>query len=143
MKIAHWETALHDYVQSELGTPFSYGQTDCPLVCFGCFDAMTGGHESDRYRGQWKDRNGALRYVRRNDTDLLRALIALDGETVQPGFQQPGDFILSEDATGWIRGHVCLGMMSVSSTKEAGICLVNTAELMAAPGYKIHVLRIA
>lgn len=127
-------------VEAVLGQPFAYGQTDCPMVCFMAWDAMTGQDVASRYRGQWSDRMGALRYVRRHDTDLKRALDALGCETVAPGFQQVGDFVLTEDATGWIRGHVCLGERCLSATKERGVCLVETAALFGC-GQTIHVRR--
>ena len=142
MKIAHWQTALYARAQALLGTPFAYGQTDCPMVCFELFDAMTGANLAAHYRGQWHDRMAAMRYVRRHDTDLLRALEGQGCVPVSAGFQQVGDFVLTEDDTGWIRGHVCLGERCISSTKDDGISLVDTATLLAC-GQQIHVRRIA
>lgn len=140
-RIAHWQTALHNRATALLGTPFAYGQSDCPMVCFELYDAMTGADLAGTYRGQWSDRMGAMRYVRKHDTDLLRALEAQGCTPVDVGFQQVGDFILTEDDTGWIRGHVCLGERCISSTREDGISLVDTSLLLAC-GQKIHVRRI-
>ena len=122
--------ALMVRAQELLGFPFEYGQTDCAMICILLLDAMTGSQHADQYRGQWHDRKSALRALSRKGS-LQTGLEALGCLPIAPGFQQVGDFILAEDAAGWIYSHVCLGERSISSSPEDGVCLVDTAAALA------------
>ncbi len=135
--------ALMTRAQELIGTPFEYGQTDCPMVCLMMHDAMTGEHEADAHRGQWSDRKSGLAYVKRTGNSLEAVLRRLGGSDVQMGFQQPGDFILTITADGWVRGHVCLGLMALSSDRERGISLYSTQAILDLPDHTHKILRNA
>lgn len=143
MKIATWETAMMAAAQALLGTPFEYGQTDCPMVCLLMADAMTGGALADAHRGQWQDRKSGLVYVKRTGNSLEAVLRSLGVAEVLPGFQQPGDFILTINPEGWVRGHVCLGRNVISSDTGRGVALYDAAAILTLPDHRHLILRIA
>ena len=135
--------ALMNRAQELLGTPFAYGQTDCPMVCLMMHDAITGKREADIHRGRWSDRKTGLAYVTETGNSLEAVLRRLGGQDVQPGFQQPGDFILTITADGWVRGHVCLGLRTISSDRDNGVSLYDTQAILLLPEHTHIILRLA
>lgn len=135
--------ALMLRAQALIGTPFDYGQTDCPMVCLLMADAMTGSNEAEVHRGQWHDRKSGLAYVARTGNSLEAVLRRLGGVDVCIGFQQPGDFILTINPEGWVRGHVCLGERCISSDRDSGVTLYDTAVILGLADHRHILLRFA
>lgn len=108
MRLADWDVRLADWAQSALGRRFCWGKTDCALLAFEAFDALTGGDLAGAYRGQYAGSAGARAFMRRWDIDAARVLRASGCRDVHPAFAQRGDIILANDGQ-WLCAHVCLG----------------------------------
>ncbi len=121
MRLRDWDSRLARWATLRNGELFCWGQTDCAMLAFEAFDAMTGADIAGRHRGQWHSRSSALRYQQQNDTDVRRVLILAGCADVEPGFQQRGDFVIIERAP-FPHAQVCFGEKALSSVPNGAVC---------------------
>lgn len=121
MRPRDWDTRLARWATLRNGEPFRWGETDCALLCFEAFGAITGLDVWTRYRGQWHSRSSALRYQQRHGTDVTRELLGLGCVEARPGFQQRGDFVIVERSP-FPHAHICFGEKALSSMPKGAVC---------------------
>lgn len=125
-----------EWAVGAMGRPFAWGETDCALICFEAFDAITGLSLAAQHRGQWSDEESARRFQTERATDLQRTLMTAGCVEVRPGFQQRGDFIL-HDAAPFVAGVVCLGRHCTGVARDEPVRQWRTAAALAAAGARI------
>ncbi|MDZ4254710.1 MAG: hypothetical protein U1A72_19235 [Sulfuritalea sp.] len=131
-KAEGWDVRLARWVDSRRGAVFVWGETDCALLAFEALDAMAGNLETlaGRFRGQWQDRLGALRYQHHHATDARQELEKAGCVPIAPGFQQRGD-VLVAPRDGFACAHVCTGRMSLAAWPDLGVHWCDTAAVLA------------
>ena len=121
------EIKLHDYVQSEIGKTFEFGQHDCPLFVLGAMDIMTGDNRREEMTGLWHDQKSAWKYARKNG-DICDHLKKYSFKSVDYQFMQTGDIIVMEQKLAhekkWRSVAICIGSKVAVVTEENGVELV-------------------
>lgn len=115
MRRPDWDVRLATWATRRNGELFAWGQTDCAMLCFEAYDAMTGRDLAGAHRGRWRNRFGAIRFQVKHRTDVVVTLLAAGCVDVRPGYQQRGDFVIVERAP-FPHGHVCFGGKAISSS---------------------------
>lgn len=115
MRRPDWDTRLARWATRRNGEPFRWGQTDCAMLCFEAFDAMTGQALAAAHRGKYDSAAGAIRYQIENSVNVGIVLARAGCVEVVPGFQQRGDFIVV-DREPFPHGHVCFGAKALSAS---------------------------
>lgn len=139
MRIEHWEAALTEWARNRCGAPFEWGQTDCAMLCFEAFDALTGEALAARYRGRYASERSALRFMAEHGIDLRWVLIEAGCLPVAKGFQQRGDFMLVPIGA-FVGGHVCLGDRVISAPPGGRVGYGWLGQLLRYPS--LEILRI-
>ena len=88
-----WESALVQWLQQAIKTPFVWGQFDCVLAAADAVNAQTGYDFATAYRGCYSTDKGALKQLKRRGYESVFDVVAkaLDGEAVAPAQLQRGD----------------------------------------------------
>lgn len=122
-RVRNWETALHEFAGSVVGTPFVLGETNCSILAARAVDAMYGTSFWSEFRDLAITDETELEQSAERTT---RAQFAAHGFAVVPkNFEQTGDILI-----GWLdpfeRCAVCLGGgRCLTSSRERGVCIIS------------------
>lgn len=107
MRRADWPTRLAGVVEGRRQLPFSWGAHDCCAFAAACVEAVTGIDHFAAWRGRYRSRMGAMRWIA--EAGGLPVLVSRAlGEPDLPGRAQRGDVVLIGTRAGFALG-VCVG----------------------------------
>ena len=134
MRLAGWNERLTAFALAALGRRFCWGETDCALLGFEAFDAMTGGHLAVAYRGRYDSLHKALRFQRRWWIDAAHVL--RESGCVEVKDIERGDIVVVP-RDGFACCHVAFGARVLAAWCGTPVGWGSTAEALAAPGASI------
>lgn len=127
-RVDKWETALHDFFESRLKTPFAWGTNDCAtFVCDG-IQAITGTDIAVDFRGKYTTQLGAAKVTKqvtgkKTTEDIAEYVTAKFGMVERPSvkFAQRGDAVLFDGSEGTALGLVYLDGRHAIFVGEGGL----------------------
>jgi hypothetical protein len=128
-----WEPRLLAWAQARLGDGFRWGETDCAILAFEAYDALTGRRLAEQYRRKYRDARSALRFQLAHDVNTRMVLRRAGCVEVDPRFAQRGDVLIAP-RDGFFCGHVNFGVRVLSTAPGAPVGWGETAALLKAPG---------
>jgi len=118
------EIKLIEYVESNIGREFKFGEHDCPLFALGAIDIIQGTSHQEQMRGLWHDQKSAYKYSRKNG-DIVTHLIRYGYKKINYKLMSIGDIVVMEQKLAhqkkWRSVGVCLGSKVAIITKETGV----------------------
>jgi len=132
-KVHGWPWKLAAWSVKRIGKPFSWGETDCAILCLEAFDVMTGAHQAELYRARYRSLREAVKF-QRDEVSLPDWLRSMGCFTVDRS--ELGDFIVVE-RDGFQCGHVCFGSKSLSTWIDAGVNACQTEDVLTFPSARI------
>lgn len=121
------EANLIDYANAQIGRPFIWADTSCGALIFGALDALRGTNlkqtntvqsvTSIELARESAEQNTGLKFLKVNEFKE----VPLDHAT-------QGDIIYAKE-DGLECFHVCLGLMTMSSSEAQGVHLIKTKTL--------------
>ncbi|MCP4545953.1 MAG: hypothetical protein GY835_05745 [bacterium] len=132
------ERALVRLANEILGKPFKWGQLDCNILALRWLDLLTGSEELAAIVGRYSTKAEAARFAAESDRTLVEILLEHEVEFVEPGFQQPGDFLVTHvEGEPWHRAHICTGHQVLSVDIETGGRLIPLSDLVECSIYRV------
>lgn len=125
---------LMEFVRSEVGRPFEWGETNCLALALRAVDAMRGTTLHATHRHRMSSAARALAGTRKHGLDGVVRFLQQHGLIeLAPNFAQEGDILLGLSEDGQIAAHVSLGTRVLSSTPDDGVILLRLATVSPAP----------
>jgi hypothetical protein len=122
------EIDLHQFIQSEIGKPFNYGEHDCATFAAKALDIITGGGMFDTIQSRRIECNDLIPYMEKYGS-IGEHFESVGGKEVDVSFASTGDFIVIEHAEGQFSACVCMGARTAVNTEERGVLLFPTSKL--------------
>ena len=132
---AEHEIKFINFVEKNLGRPFTWGQCDCSTFALEVIDAAFDTALVDKIKGKYRTEKGAIKFRRRSWGSFVNLLKEAGFVELQRGFEQTGDILIIEDAE-WERVHVYLGNWVVASFPDDGVQLFPMTIMNGKP-YKV------
>jgi len=128
------EVRLMEFVRTELGRPFEWGETNCLALALRAVDAMHGTHLHATHKHRMSSATRALAGTRKHGLNgVMEFLLGHGLVAIDPPFAQEGDILLGLTDDGQIAAHVSLGNRVLSSTQADGVILLRLATVSPAP----------
>ena len=128
------EIALINFIETNQGRPFAWGECDCNTFVLEAMDAVFGTALAARVRGQYATEKGAIRFRRKSvQGSLINGLIEEGFIEIPRGFEQTGDILIVEDPDKWEMSHLCLGRTAAAAFPDAGVQQFSLALLKDKP----------
>lgn len=126
-KMRGWDIALMAVCDGMVGEPFVWNRTNCAALAAGSVDAMCG---TSLLPWQFSIRLTDARALILAKKRVTRAVLNHIGcVRVDPPYAQRGDILLAYDGEMEC-AHVCIGLHSLSSSKDRGVHLVTTESVL-------------
>jgi len=132
---AEHEIKLMNFVEKNLGRPFTWGQCDCSTFALEVIDAAFDTALADKIKGKYRTEKGAIKFRRRSWGSFVNLLKEAGFVESQRSFEQTGDMLIIEDAE-WERVHVCLGNWVCAPFPDDGVQLFPMTVMTDKP-YKV------
>jgi len=108
------EIIFHNYIESQMGKPFKWGENDCNTFILKMVDHFQGTDYAADVVGKYSTKRGALKFAKKIGT--LRDYLPL--RKIKDNHAQTGDLILVKDQV-FDRAHICTGSKVVSVIEDS------------------------
>ena len=116
------EITLINFIESNLGRAFAWGECDCNIFVLEAMDAVFGTALAAKIRGRYITERGAIRFRRQSPWGSLITLLQEAGFVEgQKGFEHTGDLLIVEDPGKWEMAHIYLGRMAAAAFPGEGV----------------------
>lgn len=119
------ELRLQQFVRSEIGKPFEWGETNCLALALRAVDYLHGTTLHADHKHRMTSAKRAQAGTRKHGlAGVMRFLEKAGLVEVKPNFAQPGDILLGLTDDGQIAAHISLGTRCLSSTQDHGVEMI-------------------
>lgn len=133
----HWATReFHDFLNSAMYSPFSYGTQDCCTFAADAIKSFTGFDIAQEFRGAYKTKVGALKAIKQISggttvEDVVAYVANKYGlkERIHPLMCQRGDLVIFEHGDDILAGVVHLNGRSIVSVSDSGTVILPVTQV--------------
>jgi hypothetical protein len=134
-KLVDWQLRLVRFANTEIGSPFIWGETNCVALAIRAIDVQCGTDLMCKYRKHMTCKRIAWLWLKRNGSlEGIKSRLLADGLSVIEGdYMQDGDLLMGEVEDGNVTAHIYLSGKWLSVTDTVQVFPYHIASLVPNP----------